>query len=346
MKILLYSTRYMPEIGGMETVARILARSWSSLGDDVTVISGAPRLRRCRRRETVEHATDIQNVSPRYIRVIRDPSMREFIAEARNADIVVQANVSLPATWILKVVSRALIVVHHTWYASGIAWKDFIKRYTTPLVYNIAVSEQIRRHIPSAGVFVIPNPFEEEVFFPKFCSARESAGVLFVGRLVPDKGVDILLKAGALLRDMNQPIKISIVGDGPEAQNLRNLALELNLLESVVFVGALELECLADAYRAHHVVVVPSRWEEPFGVVALEALACGCQVVVTPSGALPDVVGAFGIVSPTRSPGDLAQSIRKALVQPVGHDGLSTYLAGFSSRAVALRYREVMESAQ
>jgi len=84
----------------------------------------------------------------------------------------------------------------------------------------------------------------------------------------------------------------TLVGDGPERRALEEQARGLD----VAFVGVKRGRDLAEILNAHRVLVVPSRWEEPFGVVALEAMACGCVPIVVKAGGLPEAVGEVGAV--------------------------------------------------
>lgn len=138
--------------------------------------------------------------------------------------------------------------------------------------------------------------------------------VLFVGRMEPLKGIDILLRATALLRDQHpqlaQDLTVMIVGGAPEAAHLdpelaRLLALRdaLDLHAHVAFVGARDQEDLPDYYAAADFVAVPSLYES-FGMVALEAMAMGAPVIASRAGGLAHLVedGVTGLHVP---PGDV-----------------------------------------
>ncbi|MDQ6661189.1 MAG: glycosyltransferase [Chloroflexota bacterium] len=114
--------------------------------------------------------------------------------------------------------------------------------------------------------------------------------LLFVGRLDPFKGPDLLLQAAAMMRTNAQ---IVIVGGKPtgdaEVQQLRKLTKELGISSRVHFLGAKPQEELPELYSAADVTVVPS-YHESFGLVAVESLACGTPVVATRAGGLMTVV--------------------------------------------------------
>jgi glycosyltransferase involved in cell wall biosynthesis len=116
---------------------------------------------------------------------------------------------------------------------------------------------------------------------------------IFVGRLVSDKGVDLLLEAMALLLRENIEPRLTIIGSGPDEKGLKAQAEKLGL-HKVYFLGARTGVELANLLNQHKVLVVPSRWEEPFGIVALEGIACGCFVIGSAGGGLVDAIGSCG----------------------------------------------------
>jgi glycosyltransferase involved in cell wall biosynthesis len=104
------------------------------------------------------------------------------------------------------------------------------------------------------------------------------------------------------------------VGEGPELDALQARARELTIAARLTFVPRRHGPELQDIYRRHSVLAVPSTWDEPFGMVALEGLASGCRVVVTNRGGLPEAVGNVGkVVAPTRDA--LTRGLAEALEQ-------------------------------
>jgi len=185
---------------------------------------------------------------------------------------------------------------------------------------------------------VIPPGVDLELFYPR---EREEAKahlglcpeqhvVMFVGRIEPLKGVDTLLRAMASvtrqLPRWKDELCVAIIGgdaDVPpekldaEMSRLQQLRTELGIEELVTFLGARTQEALPDYYSAADVVVMPSHYES-FGMVALEAMACGTPVIASRVGGLAYTVlhGVTGLHVPERDPEALAQEIIRLVQDP------------------------------
>ena len=176
--------------------------------------------------------------------------------------------------------------------------------------------------------------------------------ILFVGRIQPLKGVDVLLEAFARIENLHPEATLLVVGgpSGPKGQNellaLRQRAGLLGVLHRVKFYGPLPHGLLADFYRAADVVVIPSR-AESFGLVAAEAQACGTPVVAAKVGGLVYVVddGVTGILVDGWDPADYAEVLDRLL----SDDGLRKKMSEaavvwakrFSWDATVRRYLEL-----
>jgi glycosyltransferase involved in cell wall biosynthesis len=187
-------------------------------------------------------------------------------------------------------------VVHHTWIrgvAGELRWKDRIKRKLLSRVTNVAISQAIADDL-QRPCEIIANPYRDATFrlIPEVTRNRD---LVFLGRLVSDKGADLLLRAVHHLRQNGSAPTLTIIGTGPEEQALRALSAELGLRDQVEFVGGKSGNELAMLLNQHRILVVPSRWAEPFGLVALEGIACGCAVVGSEDGGLKEAMGPCGI---------------------------------------------------
>jgi glycosyltransferase involved in cell wall biosynthesis len=142
---------------------------------------------------------------------------------------------------------------------------------------------------------------------------RAGAGrkiVACVSRLAPEKGVDVLIRAMALV---GRDALLVLAGDGPDLDACRALAFALGLGDHVRFLGL--RDDVERVYVAADVVVMPSLWDEAFGLVVVEAMASARPVVVTASGAMPEIVvhGQGGLVVPKRDEVAMAGAIGRLL---------------------------------
>jgi glycosyltransferase involved in cell wall biosynthesis len=157
----------------------------------------------------------------------------------------------------------------------------------------------------------IPNTFRPIYDQPQR-TEDERQGLLFVGRLVSVKGADIAIEALQNLRQEGIDTTLTICGDGPERDSLKDQVCRAGLKDCVSFKGWTGPEDLARYYRQSQVFIVPSRYE-PFGIVALEAIASGCPVVAAQTGGLPEAVGDCGILVAPGDAQELADGIERAL---------------------------------
>jgi len=182
----------------------------------------------------------------------------------------------------------------------------------------------------AARIAVIPCGVDTVLFRPGLREAARSALgldgaplVLYVGRIAPVKGLHTLLDAAAMLRDRGRTLRLLIVGgdaDEPvdgHAADLRRRAAALALDGVVRFVGAQPQQTLRAYYVAADVTVLPSYYES-FGMVALEAMACGSPVVASRVGGLTTTVrdGVTGCLVPDGDPAALADRIEALLADP------------------------------
>jgi glycosyltransferase involved in cell wall biosynthesis len=144
----------------------------------------------------------------------------------------------------------------------------------------------------------------------------ESRTVTFVGRLTPAKGLDVLIRALALVPDAWD--ELVVVGDGRDQAATESLLARSGVGERTTMHGWLAAEGVTEAIRASSVVVVPSRWPEPFGIAGIEAMAQGRPVIASAVGGIPEWLddGETGLLVPPGDPGALAAALERLLGDP------------------------------
>jgi len=332
MRILISSHFFHPSVGGIEEVSRILAHEFVRAGHDVKVVT----------------QTSENDEADFPFAVHRCPGVCELLRLVKWCDVFLHSNISLQTAWPLLLRRRPWVVAHHTWIArvnGSTGWRDRLKRSVLRRACNIAVSEALRAQIAAPAV-VIGNPYRNTLFRCESAAVRDRE-LVFLGRLVDDKGVDLLLQALARVRVRGSKPRLTIIGRGPEESALRQLSSQLGLDAQVEFVGQASGADLVELLNRHRVLVVPSRWREPFGLVALEGMACGCVPLVADCGGLPDAIGDAGVKFRHQDTEDAACWIEKLLAPDADlslyRAAAPAHLAKHTAEAVAARYLEVLE---
>lgn len=201
---------------------------------------------------------------------------------------------SVGEAWMLRQVNGAIMGTEsaaHVWREKG-----YRGQYTV---------------IPQFGV-------DPEVFRPLPRPANPALVIGFIGRLRPEKGVDLLMRAAARLPFPDW--KLHVIGQGPEREALEALARTLGIYERVWFAGQHPSTQMAALYPQLDVLVVPSRtlpnWKEQFGRVIVEAMACGVPVIGSDSAAIPDVIGDAGLIFREDDEAQLTQALERLLTAP------------------------------
>jgi glycosyltransferase involved in cell wall biosynthesis len=331
MKILFTSHRFHPDIGGIEVNSEILAGFFYSQGHEVRLVTQTPE------------ENDRRFPYP----VFRNPSPRDLIAHHRWSEVVYQNNIELGTLWPRLLVCRPTVISVRTWIRGNDGrdrWIHRLKKCTLRRADAvIAISEAIRRESFTRAT-VIGNPYRSNLFRILPNIPRQKS-IAFLGRLVSDKGADLLIQALARVRC--EYVGLTLIGSGPEEGALRRLAGELGV--NVRFAGPLTGEDLVRELNQHEILAVPSLWEEPFGNVALEGMACGCLVVGSNGGGLPDAIGPAGLLFERGNTLALAECLHRLLDDSNLKSALrakaAAHLQNHREEVVAARYLDILLNA-
>jgi glycosyltransferase involved in cell wall biosynthesis len=332
MKIFFFSTTFAPNVGGIEKQVEILCTEFAAMGHQVRLATISSK--------AGEDCYDFA--------VIRKPSLGTLFRLMNWCDIHVQANISLKYAFLCLLRPSRVIYQHNNVYQQDDGTlkpldrlKQLVGRHTPGIACSRYVATKLRC---TETVF---NAYDDSTFSRAVPWEARDRDLVFLGRLVSQKGCDVLLRAVGRLRSGGLVPTLTIIGDGPDRKMLEALALETGVNEQVRFTGTLQGPSLAAELARHRFLVVPSRYEEPFGMVAVEGLACGCVPVVSEQGGLVDAIGGFGFTVPNGDDAALAATLKTVLTDSTAArarlNGVQTHLAGCQARAVAKRYISIFE---
>lgn len=282
-------------------------------------------------------------------RVLRRPNWRELIKAVRWSDVVLHNNISLQTAWPLSFIRRPWVVVHQTWIRkvdNSIGRQEKLKRWSLRFATQVAISEAVLKDVEGCKT-IVGNCYNSDLFriLPGIDRSRD---LIFVGRLVSDKGADLAIRAVCQLKDRGTLTNLTIVGKGEDESQLKALASEV-APGQVHFTGALSGEALVAEINKHKVMVVPSIWKEPFGIVALEGIACGCVVVGSDGGGLKDAIGPCGLTFPNGDIDRLVETLEAVLTDALTYESFSSnapdHLAKHTSLVIARKYLDILEGA-
>ena len=199
----------------------------------------------------------------------------------------------------------------------------------------------------SGGKIVIIHPVPAALKAPVAHPPSEAPEVLFVGQVIRGKGVDLMLKA---LSCLNGEWRASIVGEGNHLDACKSLAKQLDISARVNFTGWIQHHELDRYYSSARLLVVPSRWPEPFGMVGIEAMARGRPVVAFGVGGIPDWLdhASTGFLVPPADIPAMTSAIQRLLDDPslageMGRAGVLHTQRAFSHQAYLDQIKQQME---
>ena len=334
MKILLSSHKFYPDIGGIESVSYILADAFIRAGHSVRVVT----------KSIGDSDYDIKSYP---FEIVRNPSIRKLLSCYKWADLVFQNNLEVRQLWPQVIFQKPLVITLQTWIRKPNGQRGLINKFkclTLRLASLIISCSEAIRMDSSQRSIVIGNPYRDDLFRIDPNSQRERS-IVFLGRLVSDKGADLLLQAYASINRPDWPL--TIIGDGPERSALENLAKLLKIQSSVTFLGPLQGKELVQELNKHEVMVVPSIWREPFGIVVLEGLACGCVILASNGGGLPDATGSAGLLFNRGDLSDLSLKLNELLLDDdlrlQKRSRAASHLAEFHQDFICNRYLKEIE---
>jgi glycosyltransferase involved in cell wall biosynthesis len=266
----------------VSTNVSVLAEAFKDAGHDVTVVSIDPG------------PTDGYGYA-----VVRNPDPLTLFDLYAHADILVLSNLAIRLIYPLLLLRRPFALRHHSESAFRLGGSllslNVLRRSVMRRAKHFVTSEYIGR---KSGLreYVVTRPFANPHHIDPgiWVPSEQRAGALFAGRLEPEKGILYLLDRWPHIKETLKVSELRIAGDGSLRSAIQHRFSAR--LDGVRYLGLLPLDRLAQEMARSAFVLVPSLWDEPFGAVALEAVAAGALVVASNRGGLPEATGELGFL--------------------------------------------------
>lgn len=345
-------------IGGVETFARELSNQLARLGWNSVLCFSAPPP------EPVRRFLESPSVSIEVVGDVAQPTLatlrrtRELLRQYRPEVLHLYFTGLLsPFAWLGRLYSVKQVYFtdqgsHPEGYvpARAALWKRLVARgINRPLTRVICISDYnlqcmlTRGYVPADRACRIYNSVDlthpsgdAARFRQKYAIPDHRAIVLQVSWVIPEKGIPDLLEAARLVLTVNPDVHFVIAGDGAHRQQYAALAGQMGISSNLTWTGLVEDPVAEGVYAAADVVCQLSRWQEGFGWVIAEAMACHKPVVATRVGGIPEVVedGRSGFLVAPRQPAQAAEKILMLLADA----GLRRRMGASGRQSVELRF--------
>ena len=352
MRLLFVTQDFPPDVGGIQTYSWEIARRLSGRGEQLTVVAPRrpqaasvdrsapfPVLRLPGRPDLLPLST--LPVLPRWAQRGRPQVAFHAQWQTVGASVLARALTGCPRRIVCAAHGRELLFNPvGTVPGLGAAY-DRLRQFLLHQVdLFLPVSHYTggllhKQDIPTDQTHVVPNGTDPNRFRPRDDTPlRQRLGLsdrpllLTVGRLVRRKGIDTVLRTLPALVESCPDLAYVVVGSGPDQSRLERLADRLGIHDRVRFVGEVDHDRLPLYYSAADLFVMPAREDPPdvegFGLVFLEANACGTPVIGARTGGIPDAIsdGETGLLVPPNAPDALAEAATRVLTTPVLADTL------------------------
>lgn len=337
MKILLHSYAFSPSIGGIETVSLYMAENFRERGHAVTVVTQTPAAANDTSTfpfEVIRNPnwqTSCALANEHDIVVSNGASIRLVLPAFLTRKPMVWIHpgyrlTGLDAGWAngqnAPYQFGPSIVHHLRLFGITSAFKSLVRlvvlRLASRLVTaHVAVSKHVAFRQPLPSQIVIPNPYDRNLFgqttFEQAVEQLESSTTTFtfLGRLVTEKGADTLIQAFAQFCEQIsvEQFSLALIGDGAERERLQKLAETLGVSKRIKWIGFTTGSALKEKLMQAGICILPSKYEEPMGVVALELMAAGKPLIVSRHGGLAESCGEACLTFENGDANDLAKAM-------------------------------------
>jgi glycogen(starch) synthase len=340
MNILITSRLFLPHLGGSIDSCCFLAKGLQDLGHQVKITTRTP---------AGMAAAEADRDWPE---LIRCPSMRQQFELAQWCDVALQIELSIKDALPLLIMRKPIVPTIHTNMHACDGQRTplqiLIKRELLKFFPTIAVSRFVARDWDLDAEPIITT-YDDTVFHLPDPAVPRTNDIIFLGRHVSEKGVHILIEALLLLKNRGIRPKTTILGDGPLRKELEDTVGKADMNSWIHFAGRLETKDMVELMHRTRIQVVPSVWEEPLGLVVMQGMACGCRVIASNCGGIPEAGGHVAIYCHPDNAEDLADKIESTLALPAElttdeREELDAHLAAFTRQRFSQNYEEFLKS--
>lgn len=355
MRVLIYTHGFAPIIGGAEKYVMLLADGLakrsatnSARAFDVSVVTPTPvgefddsdlAFRLVRQPSFLAlarliYGSDVLHLSGPCLLpllfgwVLRKPTVIEhhgYTASCPNGLLFHEPDQSLcPGHFMARRYEKCLgcVAFKEGWLRSIylLLW-SFVRRWlcqkaSANVPITLHVSTRLRLPQSKVIYYGIPDPADTSGSVQGLQTSKNLVCFAYVGRLVPLKGLKVLLEAAKFLRDKGYLLRLKFIGDGPQQAELQSKVRELQLDEAVEFTGFVSGDRLHNQLKDVSAVIMPSIWEETAGLAAIEQMMRGQLVIASDIGGLGEVVGDAGLKCIAGDVTSLADCMKRVLDQP------------------------------
>jgi glycosyltransferase involved in cell wall biosynthesis len=188
-------------------------------------------------------------------------------------------------------------------------WIPMVNKMFRGVIVPVESTKRCWEKLGLKNIWINPLGVDVELFGYSENRLSDELKLLYVGRVIPEKGLDYLLRA---VSSLDFPYSLTIAGGG-EIKHYHKMAQDLGC--NATFIGPVEYHKLPVLYHKHNVFILPSittpKWKEQLGMVLIEAMATGRIVIGSNSGAIPEVVGDAGFIVPEKTTDPLKETLTK-----------------------------------
>lgn len=297
MNILIVSINFYPSVGGIEILTENLALEFSKMGHHVVVVTNTP--------DYGEKKFPFE--------ILRCPDKITLFKEYKNCDVFIHQSISLKYVWPLFLMRKPFYIVYHQ-----VGWelglKGKIKKIFSHFAHNICVSKTTAIGYKLKKYDIIYNAYDDSIF--KCLKYSERKDIAFVGRLNKDKGAYLLIDAFNDFKERtNSDYKLDMIGDSDERKDIEIYASKTKYASDIHFLGSKCPQKVAEILNQHKILAVTSThpYYEAFGIVVLEGLACGCNVVGADGDGIEEALHGYGKLYKNGDMKDLSKKLEEAM---------------------------------